>query len=196
MTVSWCTSGCETGAWGSCRARRRIAASWSRRGSPGRPARHGSRASATRSVWPTDRGCARSPFPTSSARDPAPPLPEGAVTTTYEQMTTFGVEYGPYTRLAAAFRRPDPGRPAHRTGAGHLRRRRGPDGGARRHPPLGGPRRRVDRRWRPPTEPGRRPPPPGPFAFVVVFGSTNAGARRGTVTPVAVTRLARVEEDR
>jgi len=36
--------------------------------------------------------------------DPAPPLPDGAVTTTYEQMTTFGVEYGPYTRLAAAFR--------------------------------------------------------------------------------------------
>jgi predicted dehydrogenase len=35
---------------------------------------------------------------------PAPPLPHGAVTTTYEQMTTFGVEYGPYTRLAAAFR--------------------------------------------------------------------------------------------
>jgi len=36
--------------------------------------------------------------------EPAPPLPEGSVTTTYEQMTTFGVEYGPYTRLAAAFR--------------------------------------------------------------------------------------------
>jgi len=36
--------------------------------------------------------------------EPAPPLPEGAVTTTYEQMITFGVEYGPYTRLAAAFR--------------------------------------------------------------------------------------------
>jgi predicted dehydrogenase len=36
--------------------------------------------------------------------DPAPPLPDGAVTTTYEQMTTFGVEYGPYTRLAAVFR--------------------------------------------------------------------------------------------
>ena len=34
----------------------------------------------------------------------SPPLPEGAVRTTYEQMTTFGVEYGPYTRLAAAFR--------------------------------------------------------------------------------------------
>jgi len=34
----------------------------------------------------------------------APPLPEGSVTTTYEQMTTFGVEYGPYTRLAAVFR--------------------------------------------------------------------------------------------
>jgi predicted dehydrogenase len=36
--------------------------------------------------------------------DPAPPLPPGAVTTTYEQMITFGVEYGPYTRLAATFR--------------------------------------------------------------------------------------------
>jgi len=35
---------------------------------------------------------------------PAPPLPDGAVTTTYEQMITFGVEYWPYTRLAAAFR--------------------------------------------------------------------------------------------
>jgi len=35
---------------------------------------------------------------------PAPPLPAGAVTTTYERMITFGVEYGPYTRLAAAFR--------------------------------------------------------------------------------------------
>lgn len=36
--------------------------------------------------------------------DPPPALPAGAVTTTYEQMITFGVEYGPYTRLAAAFR--------------------------------------------------------------------------------------------
>jgi len=35
---------------------------------------------------------------------PAPPLPEGAVRTTYERMITFGVEYGPYTHLAAAFR--------------------------------------------------------------------------------------------
>ena len=34
----------------------------------------------------------------------APPLPDGAVATTYEQMITFGVEYGPYTRLAEAFR--------------------------------------------------------------------------------------------
>ena len=34
----------------------------------------------------------------------APPLPDGAVSTTYEHMITFGVEYGPYTRLAAAFR--------------------------------------------------------------------------------------------
>ncbi|HXQ62979.1 MAG TPA: Gfo/Idh/MocA family oxidoreductase [Acidimicrobiales bacterium] len=34
----------------------------------------------------------------------APALPTGSVTTTYERMITFGVEYGPYTRLAAAFR--------------------------------------------------------------------------------------------
>jgi predicted dehydrogenase len=44
------------------------------------------------------------PVPDSLRTDPAPPLPPGAVTTTYEQMITFGVEYGPYTRLAAAFR--------------------------------------------------------------------------------------------
>jgi len=35
---------------------------------------------------------------------PVPALPAGSVATAYEQMTTFGVEYGPYTRLAAAFR--------------------------------------------------------------------------------------------
>ena len=35
---------------------------------------------------------------------PAPPLPAGSVSTAYERMITFGVEYGPYTRLAAAFR--------------------------------------------------------------------------------------------
>jgi predicted dehydrogenase len=34
----------------------------------------------------------------------APELPPGSVSTTYEHMITFGVEYGPYTRLAAAFR--------------------------------------------------------------------------------------------
>jgi predicted dehydrogenase len=34
----------------------------------------------------------------------APALPEGAVRTTYERMITFGVEYGPYTHLTAAFR--------------------------------------------------------------------------------------------
>jgi predicted dehydrogenase len=38
-----------------------------------------------------------------TADEPAPPLPEGAVRTTYEQMITFGVEYGPFTRLTAAF---------------------------------------------------------------------------------------------
>jgi predicted dehydrogenase len=35
---------------------------------------------------------------------PAPALPDGVVTTAYERMTTFGVEYGPYVRLAGAFR--------------------------------------------------------------------------------------------
>jgi predicted dehydrogenase len=35
---------------------------------------------------------------------PAPALPDGSVTTAYERMVTFGVEYGPYTRLAGAFR--------------------------------------------------------------------------------------------
>ena len=44
------------------------------------------------------------PVPDELCTEPAPPLPPGAVTTTYEQMITFGVEYGPYTRLAANFR--------------------------------------------------------------------------------------------
>jgi len=42
---------------------------------------------------------------------PAPVLPDGLVTTTYERMITFGVEYGPYTRLAGAFRDLILGRP-------------------------------------------------------------------------------------
>ena len=33
----------------------------------------------------------------------APTLPDGSVRTTYEQMITFGVEYGPYVRLAETF---------------------------------------------------------------------------------------------
>jgi predicted dehydrogenase len=44
------------------------------------------------------------PKPEGVADETAPPLPEGSVTTTYERMITFGVEYGPYTRLTAAFR--------------------------------------------------------------------------------------------
>jgi predicted dehydrogenase len=52
------------------------------------------------------------PVPDALRSDPAPPLPEGAVSTTYEHMITFGVEYGPYTRLAAAFRDLMLGRPA------------------------------------------------------------------------------------
>jgi hypothetical protein len=34
----------------------------------------------------------------------APPLPPEATTTTYEKMITLGFEYGPYVRLAEAFR--------------------------------------------------------------------------------------------
>ena len=44
------------------------------------------------------------PVPDGASLETAPPLPEGAVTTSYEQMITFGMEYGPYTRLTAAFR--------------------------------------------------------------------------------------------
>ena len=49
-------------------------------------------------------GVRRLEVPASLRGPAAPPLPEGSVTTTYEQMTTFGVEYAPYTRLAAAWR--------------------------------------------------------------------------------------------
>ncbi len=51
------------------------------------------------------------PVPADLELDPPPPLPEGAVTTAYEKMITFGVEYGPYVRLAAAFRDRILGRP-------------------------------------------------------------------------------------
>jgi predicted dehydrogenase len=44
------------------------------------------------------------PAPDDLQLDAPPPLPDGATTTTYEKMITFGVEYGPYVRLAAAFR--------------------------------------------------------------------------------------------
>ena len=44
------------------------------------------------------------PVPDGLATVKAPALPEGAVRTTYERMITFGVEYGPYTHLTAAFR--------------------------------------------------------------------------------------------
>jgi predicted dehydrogenase len=49
-------------------------------------------------------GVRRLEVPASLQGPSAPPLPDGAVTTTYEHMITFGVEYGPYTRLAAVFR--------------------------------------------------------------------------------------------
>jgi predicted dehydrogenase len=51
----------------------------------------------------TAGGVRKRPVPEGTSHEVAPPLPEGAVTTTYEQMITFGVEYGPYVRLAAAF---------------------------------------------------------------------------------------------
>ena len=44
------------------------------------------------------------PVPDDLHVEAAPPLPDGAATTTYEKMITFGVEYGPYVRLAGAFR--------------------------------------------------------------------------------------------
>jgi predicted dehydrogenase len=43
------------------------------------------------------------PVPDDLLVSSAPPLPAGAVSTAYEQMTTFGVEYGPSLRLASAF---------------------------------------------------------------------------------------------
>jgi len=49
-------------------------------------------------------GVVTRPVPEGVADEVAPPLPEGAVDTTYERMITFGVEYGPYIRLAEAFR--------------------------------------------------------------------------------------------
>jgi predicted dehydrogenase len=56
-------------------------------------------------------GVRRLEVPSSLQGPVAPRLPEGAVTTTYEQMITFGVEYGPYTRLAAVWRDMILGRP-------------------------------------------------------------------------------------
>ena len=53
-------------------------------------------------AWPG--GITTLPVPEGTGTARAPALPEGAVTTAYEQMTTFGVEYGPYVCLAAAFR--------------------------------------------------------------------------------------------
>ncbi len=50
------------------------------------------------------RGVRTLPAPDDLQLPAPPPLPEGATTTTYEKMITFGVEYGPYVRLATAFR--------------------------------------------------------------------------------------------
>ncbi len=49
-------------------------------------------------------GVVTRPVPAGVADEVAPPLPEGAVHTAYDRMITFGVEYGPYVRLTAAFR--------------------------------------------------------------------------------------------
>jgi len=59
-----------------------------------------------------DRSGARTlPVPDDLATRQAPPLPKGAVTTAYERMISFGIEYGPYVRLAEAFRDRILGRP-------------------------------------------------------------------------------------
>jgi predicted dehydrogenase len=50
-------------------------------------------------------GVCTAPVPEGAVEATAPALPEGSVRTTYEKMITFGVEYGPYTGLTAAFRR-------------------------------------------------------------------------------------------
>ena len=75
---------------------------------------------------------------------PAPVLPAGSVSTAYERMITFGVEYGPYTRLAAAFRDLILGRPSDgptpatfADGVAMMDR-------SRRRPTVGGGRRRLD----------------------------------------------------
>jgi predicted dehydrogenase len=49
-------------------------------------------------------GVRTEPVPEGMAVEAPPPLPLGAVRTTYERMITFGVEYRPYTHLTAAFR--------------------------------------------------------------------------------------------
>ena len=49
------------------------------------------------------RGGHLAPVPEGVGQSKAPALPDGAVRTTYEQMITFGVEYGPYVKLAQAF---------------------------------------------------------------------------------------------
>jgi predicted dehydrogenase len=49
-------------------------------------------------------GVRTEPAPEGLAAEAAPALPASAVRTAYERMITFGVEYGPYTHLTAAFR--------------------------------------------------------------------------------------------
>jgi predicted dehydrogenase len=49
-------------------------------------------------------GVRTEPVPAGLTVVSAPALPEGAVRTDYERMITFGVEYGPFTHLTAAFR--------------------------------------------------------------------------------------------
>ncbi len=48
-------------------------------------------------------GVTLAPVPEGVGQSKAPALPDGAVRTAYEQMITFGVEYGPYVKLAEAF---------------------------------------------------------------------------------------------
>jgi predicted dehydrogenase len=51
------------------------------------------------------------PVPDDLVYDPAPPLPEGLVSTMYDRMISHGMDYGPYSRLAGVLRDRILGRP-------------------------------------------------------------------------------------
>ncbi len=52
----------------------------------------------------TAAGTTTLPVPDDLPTETGPPLPEGAVSTTYERMISHGMDFGPYTRLAGVLR--------------------------------------------------------------------------------------------